>query len=310
MKPEILQLKALSPQLEAGLEAAYVVHRPYRAADPDALITEVGSRVRGIVTGGDLGVPDALWDRLPALEIAAVHGVGLDKVDLARAAARGVAVTTTPGVLTQDVAELAIGLWLSLSRRMVTADRYVREGRWPRAERLPLARRASGRTVGILGLGQIGRAIAQMAAPFAASIAYHSRRPVEGVPYAYHASPLDLAKAVDVLFLVTPGDAGPLVDGAVLEALGPDGLLINVARGSVVDEAALVAALADGTIAGAGLDVFDDEPNVPEALLAMDNVVLQPHRGSATIEAREAMAALVLENLEGHFASPNSSSRP
>ncbi|MFT4251751.1 MAG: 2-hydroxyacid dehydrogenase [Caulobacter sp.] len=301
MKPDILQLKALSPQLEAGLEAAYAVHRPYRAADPDALIEDVAPNIRGLVTGGDLGVPDALWDRLPALEIVAVHGVGLDKVDLPRAAARGVAVTTTPGVLTEDVAELAIGLWLSLSRRMVSADRYVREGRWPKAERLSLARRATGRTVGILGLGQIGKAIAAMATPFAASIAYHSRRPVEGVPYAYHASPLDLAAAVDVLFLVTPGDAGPLVDAAVLEALGPDGLLINVARGSVVDEAALVAALADGTIAGAGLDVFEDEPNVPAALLTMENVVLQPHRGSATEEARNAMAALVLENLERHF---------
>ncbi|PVM81177.1 2-hydroxyacid dehydrogenase [Caulobacter radicis] len=301
MKPDVLQLKALSPQLEAGLEAAYTVHRPYRAADPDALIGEVAGKVRAVVTGGDLGVPAELWDRLSALEIVAVHGVGLDKVDLDIATARGVSVTTTPGVLTQDVAELAIGLWLSLSRRMVSADRYVREGRWPRGERLPLARRATGRTVGILGLGQIGRAIADMAAPFAGQIAYHSRRPVEGVPYAYHASPLDLARAVDVLFLVTPGDAGPLVDAAVLKALGPDGLLVNVARGSVVDEAALVAALADGTIAGAGLDVFEDEPNAPAALLAMDNVVLQPHRGSATEEARSAMAALVLENLERHF---------
>ncbi len=301
MKPDVLQLKALSPQLEAGLEAAYTVHRPYRAADPDALIAQIADRVRAVVTGGDLGVPAELWDRLPTLEIVAVHGVGLDKVDRDVAAARGVSVTTTPGVLTQDVAELAIGLWLSLSRRMVSADRYVREGRWPRGERLPLARRASGRTVGILGLGQIGKAIADMAAPFASSIAYHSRRPVEGAPYAYHASPLDLAGAVDVLFLVTPGDAGPLVDAAVLKALGADGLLINVARGSVVDEAALVAALADGTIAGAGLDVFEDEPNVPEALWSMDNVVLQPHRGSATEEARAAMAALVLENLERHF---------
>lgn len=302
MKPDVLQLKALSPQLEAGLGAAYTVHRPYRAADPDALIDEVAEKVRAVVTGGDLGVPAALWDRLPALEIVAVHGVGLDKVDLDLAATRGVTVTTTPSVLTQDVAELAIGLWLSLSRRMVSADRYVREGRWARAERLTLARRASGRKVGILGLGQIGKAIAAMAAPFASSIAYHSRRPVEGVPYAYHASPLDLAQAVDVLFLVTPGDAGPLVDAAVLKALGPAGLLINVARGSVVDEAALIAALADGTIAGAGLDVFEDEPNVPQALLSMDNVVLQPHRGSATQEARSAMAALVLENLERHFA--------
>jgi len=312
MKPDVLQLKALSPQLEAGLEARYMVHRPYRAADPDALIAQVASKARAVVTGGDLGVPAELWDRLPALEIVAVHGVGLDKVDLDIAAARGVTVTTTPGVLTQDVAELAIGLWLSLSRRMVTADRYVREGRWPKAERLPLARRASGRKVGILGLGQIGRTIADMAAPFGGGIAYHNRRPVDGVPYAYHASPLELAQAVDVLFLVTPGGAGtpPLVDAAVLKALGPDGLLVNVARGSVVDEAALVAALTDGTIAGAGLDVFEDEPNVPAALLAMDNVVLQPHRGSATEEARSAMAALVLENLERHFVSPNPSSRP
>jgi lactate dehydrogenase-like 2-hydroxyacid dehydrogenase len=310
MKPDVLQLKALSPQLEAGLEAAYTVHRPYRAIDPDALIGEVASKVRAVVTGGDLGVPAGLWDRLPALEIVAVHGVGLDKVDLDAAAARGVSVTTTPGVLTEDVAELAIGLWLSLSRRMVTADRYVREGRWAKAERLPLARRASGRTVGILGLGQIGKAIAAMAAPFAAEIAYHSRRPVEGAPYAYHASPEALARAVDVLFLATPGDAGPLVDAAVLKALGPDGLLVNVARGSVVDEAALIAALADGTIAGAGLDVFEDEPNVPEALWSMDNVVLQPHRGSATEEARSAMAALVLENLQRRFAPPTPSSRP
>lgn len=305
MKPDVLQLKALSPQLEAGLEATYTVHRPYRTADPDALIGEVAGKVRAVVTGGDLGVPAELWDRLRALEIVAVHGVGLDKVDLDVAAARGVSVTTTPGVLTQDVAELAIGLWLSLSRRMVTADRYVREGRWPKAERLPLARRASGRKVGILGLGQIGKTIASMAEPFGGGIAYHNRRPVDDVSYAYHASPLELAQAVDVLFLVTPGGAGtpPLVDAAVLKALGPDGLLINVARGSVVDEAALVAALADGTIAGAGLDVFEDEPNMPEALWSMDNVVLQPHRGSATEEARSAMAALVLENLGRHFAS-------
>lgn len=301
MTPEVLQLKPLSPRLEAGLDERYRVHRPYRAADPQALIAGTGSRVRAIVTGGDLGVPTALWRALPALEIVAVHGVGLDRVDLNIAAARGIAVTTTPGVLTRDVAELAIGLWLSLSRRMPGADRYVREGRWAKAERLPLARRATGRTVGILGLGQIGREIARMAAPFASSIAYHSRQPVADVAYARHASPLDLARAVDVLFLATPGAGRPLVGAAELKALGPEGLLINVARGSVVDEAALVAALADGTIAGAGLDVFEDEPNVPAALLAMGNVVLQPHRGSATEEARAAMAALVLENLEKHF---------
>lgn len=304
MKPDVLQLKPLSQQLEAGLDQAYAVHRPYRAADPDDLVAQVGSRVRAVVTGGDLGVPEALWNRLPALEIVAVHGVGLDRVDLDLAAARGVAVTTTPDVLTQDVAELAIALWLALSRRLMAADRYVRDERWPQAERLALARRASGRKVGILGLGRIGREIARMAAPFASEIAYHSRRDVEGVPYAYHDSPAALAAAVDVLFVATAGggDTAALVDAAVLAALGAEGVLVNVARGSVVDEPALVAALADGTIAGAGLDVFADEPNVPAALLAMDNVVLQPHRGSATQEARASMAALVLESLARHFA--------
>lgn len=303
MTVDLLSLQSFSESLETALDARYAVHRLHRAADPQGLLASVGPKVRGVVTGGGTGVPAALWAQLPALEIVAVNGVGLDAVDLDLAAARGVAVTTTPGVLTDDVADLAIGLWLSLARRMMVGDRFVREGRWTPGANLPLASRASGRRMGVLGLGQIGRAIAARAAPFAAGIAYHSRRPVDDAPYAYAASPLDLARDVDVLFVATAGGANTqaLVDAAVLAALGPDGLLINVSRGSVVDEAALVAALEAGTIAGAGLDVFADEPHVPAALLTRDDVVLQSHRGSATIEARTAMADLVLANLAAHF---------
>ncbi len=301
MKPDLLLTQPMSPDLERALDAAYVVHRPY--ADP-GLLEKVGGKIRAVVTGGQLGLPAPIWDQLPALELIAVNGVGLDAVDLERAKSKGVRVTTTPDVLTDDVADLAIGLWLSLSRRMTVADRYVRDGRWPGHEPLALATRASGRRIGILGLGQIGRAIAARAAPFAAEVAYHSRRPVEGAPYAYAASPLALAERSDVLFVSVAGGAQSraLVDATVLKALGPRGLLINVARGSVVDEAALITALEAGELAGAGLDVFADEPNVPAALLVREDVVLQPHRGSATVEGRAAMGRLVLENLAAHFA--------
>jgi lactate dehydrogenase-like 2-hydroxyacid dehydrogenase len=303
MAVDLLLLQSFSESLEAALGARYVIHRLHQAADPEALLATVGPTVRGIVTSGGTGVPADLWARLPALEIVAVNGVGLDAVDLDIAAARGVTVTTTPGVLTDDVADLAIGLWLALSRRMLVSDRFVRAGLWTPGTNPPLAPRASGRRMGVLGLGQIGRAIAARAAPFAAQVAYHSRRPVDDAPYAYAASPVELARDVEVLFVATAGGVGTqaLVDAAVLEALGPRGLLINVSRGSVVDEAALIAALEAGVIAGAGLDVFVDEPKVPAALLGHDDVVLQPHRGSATIEARGAMADLVLASLAAHF---------
>ncbi|KQY35397.1 hypothetical protein ASD38_02205 [Caulobacter sp. Root487D2Y] len=303
MTIDLLQLQSFSQDLEAALDARYRVHRPHRAVDPEALVAAVGPRVRGIVTSGGTGVPAALWSRLPALEIVAVNGVGLDAVDLDIAAARGVSVTTTPGVLTDDVADLAVGLWLALARRMLVGDRFVRAGRWEPGTAPPLVPRASGKRVGVLGLGQIGRAIAARVAPFAAQVVYHSRRPVDDAPYAYAASPLDLAREVEVLFVATAGGAGTrtLVDAAVLEALGPRGLLINVSRGSVVDETALIAALEAGVVAGAGLDVFADEPNVPAALLDRDDVVLQPHCGSATVEARAAMADLVLASLAAHF---------
>ena len=265
---------------------------------------EPGPGITAALSGGN-GIDAATMDAAPDLKMVALAVVGYDRVDLDHARAKGIAVTNTPDVLTDDVADLAIGLWLSLSRRLMTGDRYVREGRWPRHEALPLSTRASGRRIGVLGLGQIGRAIAARAAPFASEIAYHNRRPADGSPYAYAPSARALAEQCDVLFVATAGgaDSRALVDAAVLEALGPQGLLVNVARGSVVDEAALVAALEAGTIAGAGLDVFLDEPNVPAALLNRDDVVLQPHRGSATVEARAAMARLVLENLARHFGA-------
>ncbi|MBO9709014.1 MAG: 2-hydroxyacid dehydrogenase [Caulobacter sp.] len=302
MKPDLLLVQSMSADLEAALEEAYTVCR--LGADglpPPAL----ASRVRAVVTGGGKGLPAAVWDQLPALEIIAVNGVGLDAVDLDRAKASNVNVAITPGVLTADVADLAIGLWLSLSRRMMVADAYVRGRGWASGAPLALSRTASGRAVGVLGLGEIGLAIAARATPFAREVIYHSRRPRSGVPYAYAESPLELARRSQVLFVATSGGAETrnLVDAAVLDALGPEGLLINVSRGTVVDEAALVTALEEGRLGGAGLDVFAHEPDVPTALLGREDVVLQPHRGSATVEGRSEMARLVLENLAAHFAA-------
>ena len=241
----------------------------------------------------------ALIDALPNLKIIAVHGVGYDGVDVAHARSRGVVVTNTPDVLTEDVADLALALTLNTLRALPLAERHLRDGRWAAGERAPLTRRASGRRYGVLGLGRIGAAIARRLEPLGGSIAYHSRRPVEGTPYAYHDSALALAEAVDVLIIATPGGAATekLVNADVLAALGPDGVLINIARGGVVDEAALIAALSEDRLFGAGLDVFAHEPAVPQALLNHPRCVLTPHVGSATVETRAAMAGLVVENL-------------
>ncbi|MEG8032175.1 2-hydroxyacid dehydrogenase [Sphingomonas aurantiaca] len=245
-------------------------------------------------------VDTALLDRLPVLEIVAIHGVGHDAIDLAATRARGVVVTTTPDVLTDDVADLAIGLMLAVQRRIVANDRAVREAGW----QVPLARRASGRRIGIYGLGQIGKAIAARARPFARELHYTARTAKTDVEGVFHADIASLAAACDVLILAAPGGAATrhIVDAAVLAALGPDSILVNIARGSLVDEPALVAALRSGAIAGAGLDVFADEPVVPDALVAMEQVVLSPHQGSGTVVARADMAALVVANLDAHFA--------
>lgn len=286
--PDLYLVADMAPDLVAALEQRFTVHR----GNPPVT-------TRAICGGGSSVVDAALIDRLPALEIIAINGVGYDGIDLAAAKARRVRVTNTPDVLTDDVADLAIGLWLAVERRIAANDAAVREGSW----NVPLARRASGRKVGIFGLGRIGAAIARRAEPFGGDILYTAR---SQKPVAWRFLPdiTTLAAACDVLILAAPGGAGTqgIVDAAVLAALGRNGVLVNVARDSLVDQEALVAALETGGIAGAGIDVFADEPVVPDALKTMSNVVLSPHQGSATVETRGAMAALVIANLDAHLA--------
>lgn len=303
MKPEILLLEPMTADIEAALEAAYAVHRPFAAADADALVADAAPRIRAIVTGGGTGAPAALVARLPRLGLIAVNGVGTDKIDLDDARARGVRVTITAGVLADDVADQAIALMLAVSKRIVRNDRFVRAGGWLEGN-VPLGRKVSGKRVGILGLGSIGREIARRCEGFAMEISYCTRTPVADVPYRHVPDPAALARDADILIVATVGGAGTrhLVNRAVLDALGPDGILVNIARGSVVDEAELVAALAEKRIAGAGLDVFADEPRVPDALLSLDTVVLAPHQAGATVETRAAMGRLVLDNLAAYFA--------
>jgi len=265
---------------------------------------EPGPGIRAAISGGN-GIDAATMDATSDLEMVSLVVVGYDRVDLDHARAKGIKVTNTPDVLTDDVADLAIGLMLAVARRLPQQDLYVRQGRWVKEGPPPLTRRASGRKIGILGLGRIGQAIADRARPFASEIGYFSRKPrSEGANYRYFADPCELAAWADTLIVAVSG--GPataeLVSRDVMEALGPDGILVNIARGSVVDEPAMVAALRDGRLGAAGLDVFADEPNVPEALLSLENVVLIPHQGSATLETRQAMADLALANLEAFFA--------
>ena len=303
MRPHILQTQPMNaPALQRALDASYQVHRLDLAQDPEALLAEAGPKVRAVVTTGAGGVANAIMDALPALELIAIRGVGTDRVDLDHARQRGLRVTTTPGVLTEDVADLALALLLAAARRVCVGDAFVRAGQWP-TRSLPLATRVSGKRAGILGLGSIGQAIARRALGFGMSVAYTGRRAQAGVPYRFVASVLELARDSDFLFIAASGNPGTqgMVTAEVLDALGPEGILVNIARGSIVDEAALVAALAGGRLGAAGLDVFAREPQVPEALMALPNVVLQPHLGSATAECRLDMGNLVLANLAAHF---------
>jgi lactate dehydrogenase-like 2-hydroxyacid dehydrogenase len=304
MKPKILLIEPMMEAVERRLDAAYDVVRLYRADDAAACVARHAADIRAVVTGGATGVPPAIMAALPHLEIVAINGIGTDAVDLAEAARRGIPVTTTPGVLTDDVADLALGLMLAASRRLCVGDRYVRTGGWIRREPLPLAHKVSGKRLGVFGMGRIGRAVARRAAAFDMSIAYTDLAPIPDLPFTFLPDVVTLAGASDILVVAATGGPGSRhsVGTAVFDALGPSGLLINVARGSIVDEAALVAALTEGRLGGAGLDVFADEPNVPDALLALDSVVVQPHRASATEETRLAMADLVLANLAGWFA--------
>ena len=301
-KPELLTVARLAPFLMAPLQDAFTVHERLHEEDV-AAFARLAPGIRAICGSGESKVSAELIAQLPALEIISIMGVGYDGVDVAAAKARGVMVSHTPDVLNDDVADLALALMLNVARRIPQADQYVRQGRWPGGP-MPLARKMSGARLGIVGMGRIAQAIADRARAFGMSIAYTARNAKPALAYAFHATPRELAAVSDFLVVITPGGAATrkLIDAEVLRALGPDGYLINVARGSVVDEAALIAALQQGTIAGAGLDVFENEPQVPEALRALDNVVLVPHIGSATTQTRHAMAARAFANLQAHFA--------
>jgi lactate dehydrogenase-like 2-hydroxyacid dehydrogenase len=298
---DILQVAAIYGPSQARLEADYTVHRLWQAPDRGAFVRDVAPRIEVLVTTGGAGVARALIEQLPRLRLIACFGVGVDAIDLAAARERGVAVTNTPDVLTDDVADLAIGLMLAALRGLATADRYVRAGLWLRAN-MPLQTRMSGKRLGIVGMGRIGQAIARRASAFDMSIAWNGPRPKD-LPWRYEPDLLALARSVDVLVAACPGGAATrgLISRAVLEALGP-GVFVNIARGSVVDEAALVDLLVTQRLGGAAIDVFADEPRVPEALFALDHVVLQPHQASATRETRGAMGQLVLDNIAAHVA--------
>jgi hydroxypyruvate reductase len=293
---DILQLAQLRPEIQQEMEKRYRVHAP-------SALDSVANKVQGVVTIAGSGPDAALIDKLPKLEIIAAGSVGYDSIDVEHARKKGIPVTNTPGVLDDDVADLAITLMVMTARRLVASDRHVRDSKWLK-DKYPLTRTASNKRVGILGMGRIGRAIAKRAEAMNNSIAYHTRKPVTDLPYRHYPSLVELARASDFLVAIIPGtpETAKIVNAAVLEALGPEGIFINVARGVIADEEALVAALQSGKLGGAGLDVFAEEPKVPEALFAMDNVVLAPHVGSATVETRRAMSQLVLDNLDAHFA--------
>ncbi len=256
-----------------------------------------GGSISAVVNRGKSHVGGEMMDRLRGLRLIASHGVGYDKIDAAAAAVRGIAVTNTPGVLDDDVADLAIALLLSTIRNIPSADRFVRTGEW-RAGSFPLTRTLRERHVGIVGLGRIGSAIARRLEGFGVSVSYHSRRPAEN-SYTHFPDLEALAEAVDTMVVIVPGGPGTvnLIDARIIKALGPDGVLINVSRGAVVDQDALIEALSNGTIAAAGLDVFAQEPSVPDALCRLPNTVLTPHIGSGTHHTRRLMGQLVIENL-------------
>ncbi|MDX5363900.1 MAG: 2-hydroxyacid dehydrogenase [Pseudazoarcus pumilus] len=302
MKPHVLQTGPLSPSLDAALKTHFNIHPLWKEADPASFLAGHGVCIEGIASSAPVGASTELIAALPALKVISCRGVGLDKIDLAAAQTRGIAVSGTFGVLTDCVADLAFGLVIDVARRLSAADRFVREGRWLK-EKYPMTRRVSGKRLGIVGLGQIGRAIAKRAGGFDMEVRYHNRSAAADAPYGYEPSLEALAGWADFLVVAVAGGASTrhLISREVLQALGPDGFLINVARGSVVDEDALVAALTDRSIAGAGLDVYADEPRVPEALLALDNVVLLPHMASGTIETRTDMEDLVMANLKAFF---------
>ncbi len=273
-------------------------------ANPTEWLDAHGAGIRYVLTDGHFGLRQEYLDRLPDLELISSNGVGYDAIDTSAAAARNVIVTHTPNVLNAEVATTALMLLIAVYRNFEAEAAQARSGRWASEGNLPLARSADNRKIGILGLGRIGMEIARKLAPFSPELHYHTRRPKD-VAFTYHENLVDMASACDALICVAPGGAAThhLINREVIDALGSDGVLVNVGRGSVVDETALIAALQDGRLGGAGLDVFEDEPRIPSALRDLPNVVLTPHIGSATVETRAAMAKLAVDNLTQHLTA-------
>ncbi len=305
MKPTILQMGAYPDWDEAPLNQSYDVRRYFEAPDKAAFLADCGPDIRAIATRGELGASAEVIAACPKLEIVSVYGVGYDAVDLEACRARGVRVTNTPDVLTGDVADLGVAMMLALSRGVVGAEAWVRSGEWADKGNYPLQRRVWGRRAGILGLGRIGFEVAKRLQGFGMEIAYSD---IAEKPYAdgwsFVTDPVDLAERSDFLFVTLAASAGTrhIVNRAVLDALGPEGTLINVSRASNIDEAALIEALQDKRLGAAALDVFEGEPSIDPRFLALPNVLLQPHQASGTVETRKAMGALVRKNLDAHFA--------
>jgi lactate dehydrogenase-like 2-hydroxyacid dehydrogenase len=303
MKAEIIVVGKIFDVTQAKLDREFTCHKLYEAPDRNAFLEQHAPTVRGLATFGPSGADAALMDALPRLEIIANFGVGVDAIDLAAARQRNIIVTNTPDVLNECVSDTAMALVLDALRRFPQSETYLRSGYWATRGAFPLTTSLGGKTLGILGLGRIGESIAKRALAFGMKIRYHNRSR-KSVPYPYDADPVALAKNADVLLVATPGGAetARIINARVLDALGPEGFLVNIARGSVVDEPVLLRYLKEGKIAGAGLDVFDNEPKINPEWFAVDNAVLYPHVGSATVETRTAMGDLQVENLRLHFA--------
>ena len=304
MKIDVLSIGSFPAATNVELANRFAVAHHFQRPPPEALSAELRNRIRGIATEANRGADRALIAALPKLEVISVFGVGTDSVDLAAAREHDVPVTNTPGILTDEVADLAIGLMLASARQILFADRYVREGMWASKGPIPLGRSVGGKTMGMLGLGGIGRAIADRGAALRMRVIYSGPRRKPEAPYDYVADAVELARQSDYLMVACKGgpDTRHLISAAVIDALGPAGTLINVARGTVVDEAALIEALAEGRLGHAALDVFESEPNPSPDLLKLPNVIVQPHHGSATTETRTAIGQLMIDNLSAHFA--------
>jgi lactate dehydrogenase-like 2-hydroxyacid dehydrogenase len=299
---DILIADSLMPKVLRALEAQFALHH-LPTTNPRAMLADVGSRIRGIARGGHIKLDRSFLELLPHLEIIANFGVGYDGIDLDAAAERGVIVTNTPDALTEETADTALGLLLMTVRELSAAERHLRAGKWEKDGPYPLTASLRDRTVGMIGMGRIGVAIARRLDAMRVPVVYHTRTARTDVPYRHYADLRAMATDVDTIVIIVPGNASTkhMVNASVLQALGPSGILINAGRGVVVDQPALIQALTDRTIRAAGLDVYSDEPHVPAALVALPNAVLLPHVGSGSVFTRDAMGQLMVDNLSSWF---------